>query len=53
MNEFSKFNNGTENDDEDSSAQDGRSGSQARYGESVPRRTSDQKRGVVANCGSR
>jgi hypothetical protein len=50
MNEFSRFNNGNENDDEDSSAQDGRSGSQARQRESVPRRTGGQERGVIGHC---
>jgi hypothetical protein len=53
MNEFSRFNNGNENDDEDSSAQDGRSGSQARHRESVPWRTGGQERSVVEHCGSR
>jgi hypothetical protein len=43
MNEFSRFNNGNENDDEDSSAQDDGSGSQA----------GGQERDVVAHCGSR
>jgi hypothetical protein len=53
MNEFSRFKNGNENDDEGNSAQDDRSGSQARHRESVPWRTGGQERGVGAHCGSR